>query len=359
MKFTSLIVVFLALSLFACKNKKKPTDEDQFDKHAMLRNISENVIIPRYVELEESLNALALKLETFDASPTASTLKAAQEATLSAYLAWQYCSVFEFGPAAEENLRLSMNTFPCDTAQIESNISTETYDLALAVNADAKGFPALDYLLFAKPESQTIISFSAASKSRYAYASAVLTELQGKIAEVIHGWNEGSYSVEFSNNTASNVGSPIGSLINQINFEFELLKNARIGIPMGKKTLGETQVLKLEAYYADRSKSMSLANLQGIQEAFSGGSGQGFDDYLDALGAKRGNENLSTAILNGFSEVRSALESTDESYRNIIENNVSALETSYSAIEQLVVLLKTDLPSQLGVQITYQDNDGD
>lgn len=359
MRYYLLIAVFLALGLFACKNKKKPIDEDQFDKHAMLRNISENVIIKRYVELEEALTLLALKLDAFDASPTTSSLKAAQQATLSAYLAWQYCSVFEFGPAAEENLRLSMNTFPCDTNQIESNISTETYDLALAVNADAKGFPALDYLLFGNAENQTISSFSAAGKSRYTYASKVLTELQEKTAEVIYGWNEENYSVEFSNNTASNVGSPIGSLINQINFEFELLKNARIGIPMGKKTLGETQVLKLEAYYADRSKSMALANLQGIQEAFSGGSGQGFDDYLDALGAKRGNENLSTSILNRFSEVRMALESTDESYRDIIENNVSALEASYSAIEQLVVLLKTDLPSQLGVQITYQDNDGD
>lgn len=359
MKFNSLIAVFLVLGLFACKNKKKPTDEHQFDKHAMLRNISEIVIIPRYVELEEALNDLAVKLEAFNASPTSSALQSAQEATISAYLAWQHCSMFEFGPAADENLRLSMNTFPCDTSQIESNISTETYDLAQAANADAKGFPALDYLLFGKPESQTISAFSAASKSRYTYASKVLNELQEKTTEVVHGWNEENYSAEFSNNTASNVGSPIGSLINQINFEFELLKNARIGIPMGKKTLGETQVLKLEAYYADRSKSMALANLQGIQEAFSGGSGQGFDDYLDALGAKRGNEKLSTAILNGFSEVRSALESTDESYRYLIENNVSSLEASYSAIEQLVVLLKTDLPSQLGVQITYQDNDGD
>jgi hypothetical protein len=34
-------------------------------------------------------------------------------------------------------------------------------------------------------------------------------------------------------------------------------------------------------------------------------------------------------------------------------------ETAYNEVRNMVVYLKTDMPSALGILITYQDNDGD
>ena len=43
---------------------------------------------------------------------------------------------------------------------------------------------------------------------------------------------------------------------------------------------------------------------------------------------------------------------------NII-NNQTQVEAAYAELQKLIVLFKVDMPSRLGVLITYQDNDGD
>ncbi len=42
-----------------------------------------------------------------------------------------------------------------------------------------------------------------------------------------------------------------------------------------------------------------------------------------------------------------------------IQVNAGPADAIYAISQQLVVLLKTDMPSALGVLITYGDNDGD
>jgi predicted lipoprotein len=148
-------------------------------------------------------------------------------------------------------------------------------------------------------------------------------------------------------------------LVNQLNFDFELLKNAKIGIPLGKKTLGVTQVDKIESPFAKQSIALAVENLNSIENAFKGASGSGLDDYLDALGAKYNQNDLSDEILSGFAESRTALEAIDNDLATAIDSETSKVETAHTALQNLVVLLKVDMPSQLGVQITYQDNDGD
>jgi len=39
--------------------------------------------------------------------------------------------------------------------------------------------------------------------------------------------------------------------------------------------------------------------------------------------------------------------------------NPSVVDAAYVELQKQVVLFKTDMPSSLGVLITYQDNDGD
>jgi uncharacterized protein len=343
--------LIVCISVLAqCKPKTTEPEQESFDKEAMLANIGSNVIASNYALWKAECDGLKTAFSAFEEIQSDENLAELKSSASLAYLSWNHCSVFEFGPAADQNLRLKLNTFPTDTAQVEVNLKNESVDLNTAQNAHAKGFPAIEYLL---NSGKTADQFDVPSLN-YLKANIDLVALEAD--DVASKWTD--YKVEFAANTASSVGSPIGLLINQINYEFELLKNARIGIPMGKKTLGISQVEKLEGYYSDQSRALFLANLQGIEDAFSGRSGIGFDDYLDAQGIKKDNQNLSAAILNGFQKVRDSLEDIP-SLKEAIEKDESTLEPTYAAIQQLLILLKTDLPSQLGVQITYQDNDGD
>lgn len=355
----AMLAVGLTCALgFLSSCKEEPTDNtpDNFDKGAMLENLASNVIEPFYQGWLTAHQKLDVAIETFEANRTDVNLEEVRARFLEAYTHWNRCSVFEIGPAADRNLRLSVNTFPTDTSQINANLSAGSWNLDQAQNADAKGYPAMDYVLFGQNLEETLTSLQGTGNTRLTYLQANSALISGLADEMVNAWN--SYKEDFTTNTASSAGSPIGTLVNEINFEFELLKNARIGIPLGKKTLGVTQVEKLEGYYADHARELALFNLFGIQSAFEGRGGLGFDDYLDHLNAQRDGGKLSTAIMEGFDEIEAGLQEF-ESMKATIESSPSDLEELYNNIEKQVVLLKTDMPSQLGVQITYQDNDGD
>lgn len=350
-----LLVAIVVLA--SCNGKPVDPSAENFDKGAMLLNIGGAVIQPAYANWKAKTEELSTAYVDFETEKSEANFLELQTKFLSAYEAWQTCSVFEFGPAADQNLRLLMNTFPCDTAQIESNVASGQYDLGAAINSDARSFPAIDYLLFGRGNNaETLAELTSSTHFTLQYLEDNLQIISNAANDVSSAWE--NYLEGFKSNTASSVGSPISVLVNEINYEFELFKNARIGIPLGKKTLGISQVETLEAFYSDHSLTLALANLQGIKSAFTGGSDLGLDDYLDAIDAQYDGGKLSVAIINGFVIVENELR-TISSLKDAIETNPSSLEPAYHAIEQLVVLLKTDLPSQLGVQITYQDNDGD
>ncbi|GAB4383018.1 MAG: hypothetical protein Kow0075_15060 [Salibacteraceae bacterium] len=349
-------LLFWLIWLVAC-DRNQPKPDDTFDKEAMLSNYSNEVVLPAYENADAATSKLNDVAAGFVNQPDASKLTSLRNALNQAYLAWVIAETYELGPAASANLRLTVNTFPVDSTQVMKNIEAGSWDLFAAQNSDARGLPALDLLLNAFPDD-TLLVWMQARPSVGAYIMDNISLVVESVGGVISEWKSG-YGKEFETNTASDVGSPIGTLVNQINYEFELLKNARIGIPMGKKTLGEPRIASLEAYYADYSKELAMANCRGIADAFTGGQGSGLDDYLDDLGAKYGNRSLSDAIKMGFEEIINELSNIDGSLSEAIKRDPGELEAVYSAIERQVVLLKTDMPSQLGVQITYQDNDGD
>lgn len=358
--------------LFTCC-KDKPEDQqvntDNYDRRAMLSNIGNNVILPAYSDLQESLDSLVIYTGAFNTNPTTVSLYNLRQCLFTGYKNWQYCSAFEFGPAETILLRQSANTFPCDTSQVNSNITSGTWDLSAVSNLDAIGFPALDFLLHGRASDiQLIWEFSSSpnAANRKQYLSDVVADLNSKIAQVNNAWlpSGGDYLTTFINSTSLNVGSSIGYLVNQLNYDYEILKNARIGIPLGKRSLNIPLPEKCEAVYAGYSVELAVEHLRSIENIFYGRSksgidGPGLDDYLDYLGATTNGTGLSVAIKSKLDEVETALQNIPGPLSDAVVNNQPPVETAYTKILEGLVLLKTDMPSALGVLITYQDSDGD
>src|ERR1700761_7628575 len=85
-----------------------------FDRKGMLTNISTNIIIPAYTAYQANTTTLDAAVTAFNANPSLTTLTAVQTAFKAAYLQWQSTSTFEFGPAAQIELRVNTNTYPAD-----------------------------------------------------------------------------------------------------------------------------------------------------------------------------------------------------------------------------------------------------
>jgi predicted lipoprotein len=186
-------------------------------------------------------------------------------------------------------------------------------------------------------------------------------------SSVVNDWTTGTARQQFIQATGTNVGSSIGLMVNSYNFQLDMTKNARIGIPLGKKSLNTPLPDKVEGFYSKLSVRLLKASLQGF-ETFLVVPGTNnrtatFLGYLDHLEAKAGatGELLSTAIQNRLIQMKATAAALpdDMVLSEAVVSNQQAVDAVHTETQRLIVLTKSDMPSVLGVQITYSDNDGD
>lgn len=341
--------------------------KSEYNRQAMLANYADNLIIPGYQSFNKEMSEMATAITAFTVSPSATTLATARKEYQEAYLAWQEVGIYEFGPADEQMLRTNLNIYPTTTSQIESNISSDSYNLETTANMSAKGFPAIDYLLYPQAGDADVVeqyttASNAANRKKYLQD---LTSRMKQAAEATHtAWTTGSTAKSFKESGGTAVGSSVGNLVNQFNFEVDLTKRAKVGIPSGRFSAGTPVPDRVEAYYSRTSLVLLERNLKALKATFLGQSaagvnGPGLDDYLDHVGAKYNNKNLSEAIIQQLDAALTALAAVPAPLSQAVTNNPQAVSKVYEELQKLIVLTKTDMPAALGVTITYTDNDGD
>jgi predicted lipoprotein len=367
-----MIPVLVAAVLFfaACNKSDSPgTNVNGFDKTGMLTQYIDGIILPGYTGMQGQLIALQAASDSFLQNPTTTTQASLKTAYNDAHLQYERIAAFQFGPAENALLDLylnysggldySFNTsgtmtgFSVDTATIESNITSGSYTLTSATRNSfyAQGFPALDYLYFAP---NAIGKFSSNTAKRVKYVQDLVTRMKSLVDNVASGWT--TYRSEFIANTQTNVGSPIGNIVNQLAYQLDLLKGPRIGWPLGKQSNGIVFAEKTEAYYSGHSATLAVELLSSLKNIYTGGgSGKGLSDYLIALQHTQ----LNTDVIAQFDVAINALKAIPDPLSNSLVNQGATVDAAYKEIQKLVTVMKTDVASATGVQINYMDNDGD
>ena len=350
-----------------------PNVDDNFDQKGFLVHVGGSIIVPAYQGLEQKSLALQEKISAFVAAPENRSLEEAKTALFEARVAWQSCAPYQFGPAEASGLASNLNVFPVDRSKIERNIEEGSYNLGTLANNDAKGFAALEYLLYQKDGTpEEVVQGFAGQPQRAAYLSDVTDLIVGTTTEVHAAWSPdgGNYLGEFTSDGAlgADAGSSLGKLVNALNLSYERnTRDGKIGIPAGIRSLGITIPEATEAYYAGYSLELARANVEAYKRLFLGQTlegvkGLGFDDYLKARNAATtsGSElPLDEAITAQLDAVLGAMDQIENPLAEQIDIDNEKVQQVFAQMQQLAVLLKTDMASALGVVISYQDNDGD
>lgn len=334
----------------------KPGSKDDFDRKALLSNLHNNIITPRFENFHASADALKASADAFVLSPDVAKLDSLREAYYAAYKAFQAVEVYTFTPSMD--LITVLNSFPPDTTQINANIQSGSYNLSAVNNIRAKGFPAVDFLLFGKNQAETVNAFAPANRKQY--LTDVVQEISDKAASSANGWN--NFEADFVNASGTDVGSSVGMLVNDLSFDMERNRRERVGNALGYIGVVAGGTLlpdAVEAYYSSYSKELLIENLQQLKFLYEGGSGQGFDDYLSRLGADYYGAPLATEISNQFDKTIQAAQSVPVAFSVAVTTNNAEMQTLFLELKKLTVMIKVDMSSQLGVVINYSDNDGD
>lgn len=367
-----LLLPVVIMSLFSCgKSGDAGTNnpDEGFDKSAMLRFYAEDIIIPGYTLLQQKVTAFQTAADNFLAAPSVSTQQTALVAYKELHIQYENVAAFQFGPAETAlldnfinfsgGLDYNFNTagtltgFSVDSTGIENNITAGTYDLTHLLRGTfyVQGFPAVNYLFFGP---NAISKFSTNTAARVKYAKDIVTRIKTLTDNVAAAWP--SYKTDFIANTRTNVGSPIGSIVNQLAYQMDVMKGPRIGWPFGKQSNGIVFASKCEAYFVGISAVLAVQNMTALKTLYTaGGSGKGISDYVISLNRA----SLNTDIIAQFDLVIAKLKLIPDPLSTTLTAQPALVEDAYKEIQKLLTLLKTDLASATAVQISYMDNDGD
>lgn len=352
--------IFFLACLFiisSCKDDNNPNQTD-VDRKAILENLG-NIIVVQYTALEERLNLLETALTNLEASPTLTNINVAQTAFNNTYKAWQSVQFLQFGPAESPALRTIFNFYPADTVEIISAIQSGSVDVSTLGN-DAQGLPALEFLLFGNESNdQKVLDFITANEDALPLIFALIDKLQTQAKSVSDTWKN-AYKSTFTNQEGVDVGSSFGIMTNAIISDMEAYcRDGKVGIPLGVRTLGTPQLNLIEGKKSNTSLTLLLTYIQAYKSFFKGATGLGYDDYLNTIGAKYNDQNLSDAILQQLAVVETKIGTLNEPFALEISNNKPAVEALYQELQKLTILLKIDMASSMSILITYQDADGD
>jgi predicted lipoprotein len=362
--YPTALLLALLIGVAACEEGETPI-QNSFDRGEMLENMAQNLIIPAYTDLQTRVGALGSSAESFTQNPTMNALQALQAAWQAAYSSWQYANAYNFGPAGEAGVRRSLleevGTFPVSGEKIEAAIagSPNFNDF----NRDARGFLAVEYLIFGTNESEADLVAAFASQNRKDFLLGAVADIDRRIAEVLSAWN-GGYASEFTQNRGTDVGSSTSMLYNEFVKSFESAKNFKLGLPLGRRP-GQTQAEPqlVEAWYSGTSTTMLKEHLQAIERIWQGRGGQGqngpgFREYLESV---EGGPALIEATEAQMTAVRAALEALPDSppLSEQIQLSPESADRLHTELQKQTRFYKSDMSSLLGISITFSSGDGD
>lgn len=371
MKRLSLILFVPLLFLAACTgDSPSGPDTDNFDRQAILTNWADNIIIPSLENLSAKTELLVQAGIQFRDNPDMQNLNALRSVWKDAYLSWQHVSMIEMGPAMQIDYRNYMNIYPVNTEELENNISSGTYNLSLPSQRDRQGFPALDYMLYGKAETDADI-LAAYTEGEHAaanrqYVEDLVNRIDELTATVLDAWKNG-YRDEFIANSGNGANSSLDMMVNDYLFYYEkVLRAGKIGIPAGVFS-GNPLPAHTEAYYSDDfSKELFLEALDATQDFFNGHAfaddsenGESLSSYLKYIQSVRGGEDLSASINAQFDAARTAGEQLNADLSAQVENENSLMLSTYDELQKNVVLMKVDMLQALNINVDYVDADGD
>ncbi|MBB3698781.1 imelysin family protein [Flammeovirga yaeyamensis] len=355
----NLFIALLCCTMFYSCDDSSGTLSVEFSQVDMLKNYSDNLIVPAFKAYSESATELQTATENFLENTNEETLSDVRVKLNDTYQKWSKVNAYQYGEAVSMNLLVNTNSFPTKFSDIESKIEAGDFNIGSISSFNVKGLPALDYLLNSEATLDLYTSDTNQANRRQ-YLTAVVSAVKNEANSIYNIWSSG-YDVEFAANDGIDPSSSISYIVNEYNKAYERCKNQRVGYSLGKNSIsGNSSPMSVEAYYSEESLSLLKSNVESLKNIFNGGNGLGLADYLKAYytaGALE--EDLSEKINNQFDVILAQLDKCSDPFSDHIEAKDETVETLYTEMSKLVVMIKSEMPSVLSVKITYQDSDGD
>lgn len=345
----------------------------------LLAQVVDGAIIPLYRELDVTANTLTQRSKTFCSEPTAEHFNVLREGWGETLLAWHRTDALMFGPAIEDQIDFKVNFNPPKKAVINGLLNATsplTVEAVEKAGVGGQGLGTLEFLLFDRDKSDAdqLAAFQGdTGKRRCAYVQAASELLQTTLHTIAEAWinDKNGYATAFrtadkGNATFASSRQAVDLLVGKLFQSAEKFSKNRIGNPLGKgidlNTEGKQEVLntsnayQLEAWRSGYSVQVVRANVAGMQRIVKDG---GILQWLRDHNRREIEKFVADAMEMRLDNYLKLPVPASDPFELIRTGNSKALDGYYYLGNDIQMGIKRQLAKVMGVQLGFNDNDGD
>jgi len=339
-------ILLLGVTMLSCSDDDVSVTQSE-DYSGNLNNIALNVVVENYDVLKSKGEAMADAASTVTIG-NQSALENARNAWKEMRIYWENSESTLYGPAGDEGLGVDGNidSWPIDlqfvSAVLNGNSAITTEFIALQ-DANAKGFHALEYLLWGIDGQKTANQLTAREID---YIKATANYLSQQTTSLFNAWNPSgnNFAANLTNAQNGVYGSQNTALVQVVDGMAGIadeVGNGKMNDPMYANN-GSFSLEDEESRFSNNSKSDFANNIRGIKYIYTGdydgASGLGISEIVAA-----GNAQLDAEVRTKIDEAVSAIENIPGTFTDAIQNNRPAVENAIEKVNDLYDVLNAEL----------------
>jgi predicted lipoprotein len=363
--------LLLLIPLFAIISIARPesgtTDQDL--RQEVLDDIVEHVLLPAHADFAREAKKLRNHALEMSNSPTPEIVPQLQNSFLRTRLAWKHCELFNLGRIRQSFVHEYIDHWPTNAFLVDQLLKTAELkpENIANLNPEACGLPALEHLLFpdldADPDSLAFLFTDAPTAEKRRSVFLGLADNIHSRAKIVHRfWSPqgNDYGSQWAASRGSGDMDALKELVNSMIKLLHDCEHEKLGEAMGRYDREGPDPQKFEAWRSGQSHALLKANLQTMQDVFTGkGGGKGLRHLLDDVATQHSGKPLSEVISDQFEAAHTALLALKSPMREHLEQQMDEYQAAYQKLSTLLRLFRTDVISSLGLSILNLEADSD
>ncbi|MBA6364280.1 iron-regulated protein A precursor [Colwellia sp. BRX8-4] len=344
-----------------------------FDATAMISNITNDIIVEGYNDLNTKAEIFHLATLSLLNSPNQETLLATQQAWQTVRQPWEQGEAHIFGPVDALSIDPHLDTWPLNTSDLQSLLATQSgfnAEVIKLFNDDVQGFHTMEFLLFGDgltDNAKAIDEMTALEREYLAATAEVFREYTQSLFDawtVRHDANDTNslpyqefLLIPGNDIYASELGV-VEELINGMIGIVDEVANGKIAEPFGSD-INSTDTSLVESQYSWNSLADFTNNIQGVKNVYLGTTNSqavtdvGIINFVQAADSALAIR-IDTEITTAITAIKAISGENDMPFRQAI-NDVEARVRIQAAIDALSIL-QTSLESDVLILLNNWNN---
>ena len=344
-----LLIFALFISSISCKkeNSNDPENETPVSNTEVLTDFANVLAKPNYADIKTRAGLLATAIDSLYANPNSANLNTAQQAWRSIRIPWEQAEGYLFGPAEDYNYDPATDTWPVNTAELDSLLaSSNPLELAdiEALQYSLKGYHPIEYILFGVGGSRTPSELTARNLK---YVVSLSQSLYNSSASLVTHWD--SFAVQLSTAGAGSTRyttrkDAFLAIVGAMQGICDEVANGKMQTPLEQ---GDSSLV--ESQYAHNATIDFRNNIVGIENAYYGRYNGIYGKSIHNLVAATASS-LDHSIEGQLTAAIAALDAIDPNYGYAIyyqQGQIIAAQQSINSLNDLLLLLENFIQTHI------------